>query len=139
MISDHCRASLPSIKCAVLDLPTHLVMVQIQPKCDIVHRLCSCLHYLSTREREREEGGKLKRDRKITMKCDFFPQVDYKKVAKSANMARNTRDIQDSWDSVLSTIEFYGENKDNFAEAAGPGFWNDPDMVRSFTDFLHNT
>ena len=39
--------------------------------------------------------------------------------------------MQDSWDSVLSTIEFYGNNQYGFAEVAGPGFFNDPDMVNA--------
>jgi alpha-N-acetylgalactosaminidase len=39
--------------------------------------------------------------------------------------------LQDSWASVLDIINFYGDNKDDFASAAGPGNWNDPDMVSS--------
>ena len=44
-------------------------------------------------------------------------------------MARNGGDVQDSWFSVASIITQYGENKDDFASVAGPGFFNDPDMV----------
>lgn len=56
-------------------------------------------------------------------------QVNYTKVAGACNMARNHHDVQDSWDSVLKIIEFYGENEGGFAETAGPGYWNDPDQV----------
>ena len=44
-------------------------------------------------------------------------------------MARNNADVQDSWDSVMGIIEFYGGDEGNFSTVAGPGFWNDPDMV----------
>lgn len=37
--------------------------------------------------------------------------------------------IQDSWDSVLSIIDYYAENQDALVKAAGPGNWNDPDEV----------
>lgn len=45
-------------------------------------------------------------------------------------MWRNYGDVQDSWDSILSIVEYYGQNEGNFSEAAGPGGWNDPDMVK---------
>ena len=51
-------------------------------------------------------------------------------MAKACNAARNGHDVQDSWDSVLSIVDQYGANIMNFAEVAGPGFWNDPDMVQ---------
>ena len=55
--------------------------------------------------------------------------MNYTEVAKACNSARNTRDMQDSWENVLSVINEYGKNNFQFAEAAGPGFWNDPDEV----------
>ena len=30
---------------------------------------------------------------------------------------------------MLSIINFYGEDKDGFSAWAGPGRWNDPDML----------
>ena len=30
---------------------------------------------------------------------------------------------------MLSIINFYGEDKDSFSAWAGPGRWNDPDML----------
>lgn len=46
-------------------------------------------------------------------------------------MSRNTNDLQDSWSSLASIIELYGEDKGNFSSVAGPGFWNDPDEVNT--------
>ena len=37
---------------------------------------------------------------------------------------------QDSWSSVQNIVNYYITNQDVFAFAAGPGHWNDPDMVR---------
>ncbi len=37
----------------------------------------------------------------------------------------------DSWQSVLTIVDFYGDNSDDFASMAGPGHWNDPDMVET--------
>ena len=45
-------------------------------------------------------------------------------------MWRNFDDIQDSWQSVASVIDYYGDNQDTIIPNAGPGHWNDPDMVR---------
>ncbi|XP_064638096.1 alpha-N-acetylgalactosaminidase-like isoform X1 [Lineus longissimus] len=54
---------------------------------------------------------------------------DYKSIAKYCNMWRNYGDIQDSWDSIESIIEYYGKNPANFSSYAGPGHFNDPDML----------
>jgi len=43
---------------------------------------------------------------------------------------RNFDDIQDSWTSVEAIIDYYGNNQDVIVPNAGPGHWNDPDMVR---------
>lgn len=58
-------------------------------------------------------------------------QPDYKAQAQACNIARNFDDIDDSWDSLKSVIEFYGKNEDNFAAVAGPGYFNDPDEASS--------
>ncbi len=56
-------------------------------------------------------------------------QPDYPRIAKYCNTWRNFDDVQDSWASVLSIINFYGEDKTNFTRVAGPGHFNDPDQV----------
>lgn len=54
---------------------------------------------------------------------------NYTRIANYCNIWRNDYDVEDTWDSVLSIIEFYGTNAGNFTEVAGPGAFNDPDMV----------
>lgn len=54
---------------------------------------------------------------------------DYPKIAKYCNVWRNYNDIDDSWDSVATIIEFYGQDHTQFQEVAGPGNFNDPDML----------
>lgn len=54
---------------------------------------------------------------------------DYKAIANSCNIWRNYADIQDSWASVSDIIDFYGADKGAFSTVAGPGHFNDPDMI----------
>ncbi|XP_028406956.1 alpha-N-acetylgalactosaminidase-like [Dendronephthya gigantea] len=71
--------------------------------------------------------------RAIVFSCSWpaylNPKPDYQIVAKYCNLWRNYNDIQDSWDSVLTIIDYYAENQDALAKAAGPGNWNDPDEL----------
>lgn len=62
--------------------------------------------------------------------CLCIIQPDYKSIAKNCNIWRNYGDIGDSWESVRDIINWYGDDKTHFAEVAGPGNFNDPDMVR---------
>uniref|UniRef100_A0A1A7XLL9 Alpha-galactosidase n=2 Tax=Iconisemion striatum TaxID=60296 RepID=A0A1A7XLL9_9TELE len=57
------------------------------------------------------------------------PKVNYTQLGQLCNLWRNYGDIQDSWDSVLSIIDWVFENQDVLTPAAGPGRWNDPDML----------
>ncbi|XP_046575091.1 alpha-N-acetylgalactosaminidase-like [Haliotis rubra] len=73
-----------------------------------------------------------KTGRPILYSCSWPAYVkdpDYKTIADNCNIWRNYGDIQDSWDSVKSIIGFYGDDKDNFTKFAGPGNFNDPDMI----------
>ncbi|TRY68866.1 hypothetical protein TCAL_05076 [Tigriopus californicus] len=54
---------------------------------------------------------------------------DYPKIAQYCNLWRNYGDIQDSWTDVLDIIDHYGDQQNVFAQFAGPGQWNDPDML----------
>ena len=56
-------------------------------------------------------------------------QPNYKRLATICHLSRNTNDLQDGWESMLSIMALYGENVGYFADVAGPGFWNDPDEV----------
>ena len=68
----------------------------------------------------------------------FYVQPDYHAIAKSCNIWRNYKDVQDSWDSVAGIIKFYGDNKLKFAEVARPGQFNDPDMVCIHVCYIMN-
>ncbi|XP_029204318.2 alpha-N-acetylgalactosaminidase-like isoform X1 [Acropora millepora] len=54
---------------------------------------------------------------------------DYDAIARSCNTWRNYVDVQDSWSSVLKIVDHFAGNQDTFIAAAGPGHWNDPDML----------
>ncbi|CAG5928150.1 unnamed protein product [Menidia menidia] len=57
------------------------------------------------------------------------PKVNYSQLGQICNLWRNYGDIQDSWDSVLRIVDWFFENQEVLAPAAGPGRWNDPDML----------
>ncbi|XP_030383247.1 alpha-N-acetylgalactosaminidase [Scaptodrosophila lebanonensis] len=56
-------------------------------------------------------------------------QPNFSAIKTHCNLWRNYDDIQDSWMSVESIIDYYGNNQDIIAPNAGPGHWNDPDML----------
>ncbi|ODM93453.1 Alpha-N-acetylgalactosaminidase [Orchesella cincta] len=56
-------------------------------------------------------------------------EPNYTSIKSSCNIWRNFDDIQDSWQSVQTIIDYYGENQDAIVPHAGPGHWNDPDML----------
>ena len=58
-------------------------------------------------------------------------KVNYTNIARHCNLWRNYYDINDSWKSVSGIIDYYGDpdNYDDFGRVAGPGNWNDPDML----------
>ena len=45
------------------------------------------------------------------------------------NYLINKMFLKDSWQSVTAIIDYYGDNQDTLIPLAGPGHWNDPDMV----------
>ncbi|XP_048355642.1 alpha-N-acetylgalactosaminidase isoform X1 [Sphaerodactylus townsendi] len=57
------------------------------------------------------------------------PQVNYTLLTNICNLWRNYDDIQDSWDSVLSVVDWFSKHQDDLQPQAGPGHWNDPDML----------
>lgn len=57
------------------------------------------------------------------------PKVNYTVLGEICNLWRNYADIEDSWDSVLSIVDWFFNNQDELQPAAGPGQWNDPDML----------
>ncbi|XP_072889574.1 alpha-N-acetylgalactosaminidase [Hemitrygon akajei] len=57
------------------------------------------------------------------------PRVNYTLLGEICNLWRNYGDISDSWDSVQDIVNWYGKHQDVLQPAAGPGRWNDPDML----------
>ncbi|GAB0086239.1 Alpha-galactosidase [Sergentomyia squamirostris] len=54
---------------------------------------------------------------------------DYDALKQTCNLWRNWGDIDDSWESVRSITKYFAENQDRIQPVAGPGHWNDPDML----------
>jgi len=70
--------------------------------------------------------------RPIVFSCSwpaYEKKPNYTKIAYYCNLWRNYNDIQDSWSSVLRIISHYAGSQDYIQPFAGPGHWNDPDMV----------
>lgn len=65
-------------------------------------------------------------------------QPNFTTIQNHCNLWRNYDDIQDSWSSVENIIDYYGKNQDIIAPNAGPGHWNDPDMVCMKISFSTN-
>uniref|UniRef100_T1GC27 Alpha-galactosidase n=1 Tax=Megaselia scalaris TaxID=36166 RepID=T1GC27_MEGSC len=55
--------------------------------------------------------------------------LNYNLMIKYCNLWRNWDDIQDSYDSLTSIMDFFSKNQDTIQPHAGPGHWNDPDML----------
>ncbi|CAL1543440.1 unnamed protein product [Lymnaea stagnalis] len=73
-----------------------------------------------------------KTGRPILYSCSwpaYQDSPDYPRIAEYCNIWRNYGDIDDSWDAVKDIINFYGADKGNFSAVAGPGNFNDPDMI----------
>jgi len=56
-------------------------------------------------------------------------QPNWTAITATCNLWRNWGDIQDSWNSVKAIIDYFGNNQDELIPIAGPGHWNDPDML----------
>jgi len=56
-------------------------------------------------------------------------QINYTALAKHCNLWRNYGDIDDSWSSVTDIADYFAIKQDFWARYAGPGHWNDPDML----------
>jgi alpha-N-acetylgalactosaminidase len=55
--------------------------------------------------------------------------VNYTMIAEHCNIWRMFDDIQDSFDSVTSIVDWVGDNQDVLSANQGPGAFNDPDML----------
>lgn len=50
-------------------------------------------------------------------------------MAEHCNLWRNYDDIDDSWESMIKIADYFAQKQEIWAKYAGPGHWNDPDMV----------
>uniref|UniRef100_A0A4W5QJQ0 Alpha-galactosidase n=1 Tax=Hucho hucho TaxID=62062 RepID=A0A4W5QJQ0_9TELE len=57
------------------------------------------------------------------------PSVNYTLLGEICNLWRNYDDIQDSWNSVQDITDWFFDNQEILQPEAGPGRWNDPDML----------
>lgn len=64
-----------------------------------------------------------------TTSLSTLSQPNFSSIIEHCNLWRNFDDIQDSWASLESIIDYYGNNQDYIIPNAGPGHWNDPDML----------
>lgn len=72
-------------------------------------------------------------ERPMLYSCSWPAYIDknkpYADIADHCNIWRNWDDIQDSWDSVLSIINYNGDHQDEIIPYVAPGKFNDIDML----------
>ncbi|VVC36751.1 Aldolase-type TIM barrel,Glycoside hydrolase superfamily,Glycoside hydrolase, family 27 [Cinara cedri] len=56
-------------------------------------------------------------------------RINYAALATFCNLWRNYGDIDDSWTSVTNIADYFATKQEFWAQYAGPGHWNDPDML----------
>lgn len=54
---------------------------------------------------------------------------DYNLMIEHCNLWRNWDDIDDSYDSMRGIMDYFAKNQNRIQPHAGPGHWNDPDML----------
>nr|XP_002720395.1 alpha-galactosidase A [Oryctolagus cuniculus] len=73
--------------------------------------------------------------RSIVYSCEWplymwpFHKPNYTKIRTYCNHWRNSADIYDSWESIKSILAWTSSNQEKIVDVAGPGGWNDPDML----------
>eukprot|EP00933_Yihiella_yeosuensis_P046336 TRINITY_DN41854_c0_g1_i1.p1 TRINITY_DN41854_c0_g1~~TRINITY_DN41854_c0_g1_i1.p1 ORF type:complete len:419 (+),score=67.14 TRINITY_DN41854_c0_g1_i1:179-1258(+) len=101
-----------------------------------------CYENTSTMAADYPAFGKAlnKSGRQITYSCSWPAYMPHNcegsdgcmaSLVEHCNLWRNYADVIDTWDSVQGIINFWKRNNsDNeFVKSAGPGHWNDPDML----------
>ncbi|XP_074529903.1 alpha-galactosidase A [Halichoeres trimaculatus] len=58
-----------------------------------------------------------------------FRQPNYTAIRETCHHWRNYQDVYDSWSSIKSILDWTSSHQDIIVPAAGPGGWNDPDML----------
>ncbi|XP_011820162.1 PREDICTED: alpha-galactosidase A isoform X1 [Mandrillus leucophaeus] len=73
--------------------------------------------------------------RSIVYSCEWplymwpFQKPNYTEIRQYCNHWRNFDDIDDSWKSIKSILDWTSFNQERIVDVAGPGGWNDPDML----------
>ncbi|XP_038055701.1 alpha-N-acetylgalactosaminidase-like [Patiria miniata] len=70
--------------------------------------------------------------RPILFSCEWaraYGGPNFTEIAEYCNSFRNIGDIQDTWDRVLSIIDWFAENQAVLYKATGPGGFNDGDFI----------
>uniref|UniRef100_A0A8D0HF39 Alpha-galactosidase n=1 Tax=Sphenodon punctatus TaxID=8508 RepID=A0A8D0HF39_SPHPU len=76
-----------------------------------------------------------KTGRSIVYSCEWplymrpFHKPNYIEIKQYCNYWRNFADIYDAWNSVKNVLDWTAVHQDSIADVAGPGGWNDPDML----------
>uniref|UniRef100_A0A8C2XDT2 Alpha-galactosidase n=1 Tax=Cyclopterus lumpus TaxID=8103 RepID=A0A8C2XDT2_CYCLU len=76
-----------------------------------------------------------KTGRSILYSCEWplyewpFQKPNYTAIREACNHWRNFADVYDSWSSIKSILDWTASHQDVIVPSAGPGGWNDPDMV----------
>ncbi|KAM9127470.1 alpha-galactosidase A [Pangshura tecta] len=76
-----------------------------------------------------------KTGRSIVYSCEWplymrpMQKPNYTEIKHYCNHWRNFADIYDAWNSVKNTLEWTALHQDSIVDVAGPGGWNDPDML----------
>ncbi|KAI1884954.1 hypothetical protein AGOR_G00215210 [Albula goreensis] len=76
-----------------------------------------------------------KTGRSIVYSCEWplyewpFHQPNYTAIQQTCNHWRNFADVFDSWTSVKAILDWTAAHQSLIAAVAGPGGWNDPDML----------
>ncbi|KAL8180953.1 UNVERIFIED_CONTAM: hypothetical protein K2H54_042946 [Gekko kuhli] len=76
-----------------------------------------------------------KTGRSIVYSCEwplyqkFKQKVNYTEIRQYCNSWRSFTDVYDAWSSIQAILDWTALHQDNLTSAAGPGGWNDPDML----------
>ncbi|XP_060935367.1 alpha-galactosidase A [Limanda limanda] len=73
--------------------------------------------------------------RSILYSCEWplyewpIKKPNYTAIRETCNHWRNYNDVEDSWSSIKSIVDWTASHQDIIVPSAGPGGWNDPDML----------
>ncbi|EHB15839.1 Alpha-galactosidase A, partial [Heterocephalus glaber] len=73
--------------------------------------------------------------RSIVYSCEWpfylwpFHKPNYTTIRQYCNHWRNFVDVSDSWESIKSILDWTSFHQEKIVDVAGPGGWNDPDML----------